>query len=344
MKVPAVFVTPGEPAGIGTECLIKAVDQGQKNLITMDDPERIAKLAASGGYKLDLEIIDDVAAMADIISEQRPHQLNVIPMTWPDTIIAGQPSTANAPQVIHAIRDAVTMVKSGQVSALVTNPIQKLTLHEAGFSYPGHTEYLASLDGQNDIYPVMMLVNSMLRVVPLTIHIPLKDIFTHITSEHIIRTLRIMVQSLISDFGIKTPHVAVAGLNPHAGENGMLGSEEQMIISPAIKLLQAEGLTVTGPYSADTLFFQDRHNSYDAVLAMYHDQALIPVKTLDFHHGVNTTLGLSFIRTSPDHGTALDQAGQFTAKPDSLIAAIELARFMAKNRMNKINRQTGLSS
>ncbi|MGB1036230.1 MAG: 4-hydroxythreonine-4-phosphate dehydrogenase PdxA, partial [Candidatus Puniceispirillales bacterium] len=244
----------------------------------------------------------------------------------------------------HAIRDAVAMVQSGLVDALVTNPIQKRTLHDAGFSYPGHTEYLASLDDQNDIHPVMMLVNPVLRVVPLTIHMPLKDIFAHITSEHIIRTVRIMAQSLISDFGIKTPHIAVAGLNPHAGENGMLGNEEQMIIAPAIASLQAEGLAVTGPYSADTLFFHDKHDSYDAVLAMYHDQALIPVKTLDFHHGVNATLGLSFIRTSPDHGTALDQAGQFTARPNSLIAAIELAQFMAKHRRNSINRQIGLSS
>ncbi|MGB0180822.1 MAG: 4-hydroxythreonine-4-phosphate dehydrogenase PdxA [Candidatus Puniceispirillales bacterium] len=344
MKPPAVFVTPGEPAGIGAECLIKAVDQGQQNLITMDDPDRLARLAASGGYQLDMTVIDDIAAIPDPVSEPRSHQLMVIPITWPDAIIAGQPSAANAPQVIHAIRDAVTMVQSGLVDALVTNPIQKLTLHDAGFSYPGHTEYLASLDDQNDIHPVMMLVNPVLRVVPLTIHMPLKDIFAHITSEHIIRTVRIMAQSLISDFGIQTPHIAVAGLNPHAGENGMLGNEEQVIIAPAITSLQAEGLDVTGPYSADTLFFDDKHDSYDAVLAMYHDQALIPVKTLDFHHGVNATLGLSFIRTSPDHGTALDQAGQFTARPDSLIAAIELAQFMANQRENSINRQTGLSS
>jgi 4-hydroxythreonine-4-phosphate dehydrogenase len=331
MNDPLVLVTPGEPAGIGAECLIKAVAHGHNNLITIDDPDRLTRLAAAGGYALNCSIIENKSAMADIPRQPHPHHVNVIPITWPDAVIAGQPSAVNAAQVIDAIRDAVAMVTSGQIDAIVTNPIQKATLHQVGFSYPGHTEYLAALDSNPDAYPVMMLANDMLRVVPLTIHMPLKDIFNHITPALIMRTIRIMAQDMSTYFGIEKPRIAVAGLNPHAGEDGMLGDEEQTIIAPAIAALQAEGLDVTGPYSADTLFFDDKRTSYDAVLAMYHDQALIPVKTLDFHHGVNTTLGLSFIRTSPDHGTALDQAGQFTARPDSLIAAITLAESMAQS-------------
>lgn len=327
-----LIVTPGEPAGIGAELLIKAVQEEQNQIITIDDPDRLAKLAADGGYPLDLTVIDN---FSDIATTGQSHHLAVIPITWADTITAGTPSPAHAPQVIDAISMAVFMVKSGQADAIVTNPIQKATLHQAGFEYPGHTEFLAALDNPKDnpkAVPIMMLVNSMLRVVPLTIHMPLRDIFEHITSDHIMRSVRIMARHLASDFGISAPRIAVAGLNPHAGENGMLGKEDAMIIAPAIAQLQSEGLAVTGPHSADTLFFEDKRDSYDAVLAMYHDQALIPVKTLDFHHGVNTTLGLSFIRTSPDHGTALDQAGQFTARPDSLIAAIQLARDMSYNR------------
>lgn len=338
-----LIVTPGEPAGIGAEILIKAVQEEQNQIITIDDPDRLAKLASDGGYPLDLTIIDDNSAIADISPDipttGRPHHLAVIPITWADTITAGTPSAANAPQVIEAINTAVSMIKSDQADAIVTNPIQKATLHQAGFEYPGHTEFLAELDSPKDnpdnclgTFPIMMLVNSMLRVVPLTIHMPLRDIFEHITGDHIMRSVRIMARHLASDFGISAPRIAVAGLNPHAGENGMLGQEDAMIIAPAISQLQSEGLAVTGPHSADTLFFEDKRDSYDAVLAMYHDQALIPVKTLDFHHGVNTTLGLSFIRTSPDHGTALDQAGQFTARPDSLIAAIQLARAMSNQR------------
>lgn len=337
-----ILVTPGEPAGIGAELLIKAVNHGHSNLITIDDPDRLKKLATEGGFSLNISVINERDSITDITPEQIKHHLKVIPIKWPETVVAGKPSTANAPQVINAIRDAVGLVKSGRVDALVTNPIQKATLSQAGFEYPGHTEYLAALDITKSI-PVMMLVNSMLRVVPLTIHMPLKNIFDHITTDQIIQSIRIIAKSLITDFGIDEPRIAVAGLNPHAGENGMLGEEDQNIIAPAISAMQADGLAVTGPYPADTLFFEDMRCHYDAVLAMYHDQALIPVKTLDFHHGVNTTLGLSFIRTSPDHGTALDQAGHFTARPDSLISAIDLAKSMINSRAKyKANHETEL--
>lgn len=329
-RLPRLLVTPGEPAGIGGELLIKAVASGEQNLWTIDDPDRLEALAKRGNQKITITTIGPTRA--DTLP---PQHLGVIPMIWPSEITAGKPSPENAEMVIRAIADAVSMVKKGDANALITNPIQKATLTEAGFTYTGHTEYLAALDSEADgeeKYPVMMLANAELRVTPLTIHVPLRDVFALITPERIIKTLRLMRDGLIRDFGIKAPRIAVAGLNPHAGESGTLGDEEERLIAPAIHHLKAEGFDISGPHSADTLFFEDRRGDYDAVLAMYHDQALIPVKTLDFHHGVNITMGLSFIRTSPDHGTALDQAGSFTARPDSLIAAITMARQMAEKR------------
>ncbi len=329
-RPPRLLVTPGEPAGIGGELLLLAAASGEANLWTIDDPDRLEALARRGNINTVITTISP--AQTDTLP---PGHLGVIPMIWPKDISAGAPSSENAPKVISAITDAVHMIKQGHADALITNPIQKATLTAAGFAHPGHTEYLAELDRERDgedKYPVMMLANAALRVTPLTIHVPLREVFALITPERITKTLRLMVKGLQMDFGIETPRIAVTGLNPHAGESGTLGHEENELIAPAIQRLKDEGLNITGPYSADTLFFEDRRQNYDAVLAMYHDQALIPVKTLDFHHGVNVTLGLSFIRTSPDHGTALDQAGQFTARPDSLIAAIAMARQMVQHR------------
>ena len=329
-RPPRLLVTPGEPAGIGGELLLKAVASGEKNLWTIDDPDRLEALAKCG----DIDVVITTVGTSHTDTLPLGH-LGVIPMIWPDEVNPGVPSPKNAPQVIRAISDAVSMIKGGNADAMITNPIQKATLTAAGFAHPGHTEYLAELDRGADgeeKYPVMMLANASLRITPLTIHVPLRDVFALITHERIIKTLRLMANGLMMDFGIKTPRIAVTGLNPHAGESGTLGDEEINLIMPAIHQLNEEGIIVTGPHSADTLFFEDRRQEYDAVLAMYHDQALIPVKTLDFHHGVNITMGLSFIRTSPDHGTALDQAGRFTARPDSLIAAITMARQMVKNR------------
>ena len=313
-----IVVTAGEPAGIGAEMLMKAA-AGIGELITIDDPKRLEALARQAPEPITIRTIEP--------NDNTPipkGQLGVMPIEWDAEVSFGKPSPKNAPKVIEAIDMAVAMVKAGMAGAVVTNPIQKSTLHEAGFAYAGHTEYLAKLDGGADV--VMMLANKDLRVVPLTIHVPLRDVAPLITGERIIKTARIMHHALQEHWGIPAPRIAVTGLNPHAGESGLLGDEEATIIAPAIAQLQNEGLNITGAFPADSLFFSEHRQDYDAILAMYHDQALIPIKTLDFHHSVNITLGLSFIRTSPDHGTALDQAGQFTARPDSLIAAIEMAR------------------
>jgi 4-hydroxythreonine-4-phosphate dehydrogenase len=235
--------------------------------------------------------------------------------------------------VIEAIKTAALLAKERRVKAMVTNPIQKSSLYAAGFSSPGHTEYLGELDGMG-VKPVMMLANDTLKTVPLTIHIPLAEVPAAITSSEIIRTAHILHDALHRDFGYAKPRIAVAGLNPHAGEDGTMGQEERDIIAPALEELRRAGVMASGPFPADTLFHEERRQDYDAVLAMYHDQALIPVKSLDFFGGVNITLGLSFIRTSPDHGTALDQAGAGTANPQSLIAAITMANTMAGNRRN----------
>ena len=313
-----IIVTVGEPAGIGAEMLIKAA-AGIGELITIDDPARLEALARQAPEPITIRTIEpnDNTPIAK-------GQLGVMPIEWDAEVSFGKPSPKNAPKVIAAIDKAVAMVKEGMAAALVTNPIQKSTLSEAGFPYAGHTEYLAKLDKKSNV--AMMLANEDLRVVPLTIHVPLREVAPLITSDRISKTARIMHRALQEHWGIPAPRIAVTGLNPHAGEAGLLGDEETTIIAPAIAALQSEGLDITGAFPADSLFFAEHRQDFDAILAMYHDQALIPIKTLDFHHSVNITLGLSFIRTSPDHGTALDQAGQFTARPDSLIAAIEMAR------------------
>ena len=322
-----LIVTPGEPAGIGAEILVQAIDHGARHLVTFDDPDRLRAVRDDLGLDIDIaeiESMDDAASLP-------PETLAVLPLNWEEPITPGTPSAANAPQVIDAITQAVHLTKAGKAKGIVTCPIQKSTLYAAGFQEPGHTEYLGKLDNP-DAVPVMMLANKILRVVPLTVHEPLAAIPGLITEDLIIKKAQIIDMALRRDFGLSHPHIMVAGLNPHAGEDGALGKEEIEIISPALRKLAAEGMNISGPVSADTLFHEDLHQDYDCVLAMYHDQALIPVKTLDFHGSVNVTIGLSFIRTSPDHGTALDQAGKGTANPSSLIAAIDMANDMARLR------------
>ena len=320
-----IIITPGEPAGIGGEILVDAAYHNSCPLLTIDDPLRLRAIAKAKGLRLDIESVGSAKEAAAL----PPKTLAVMPIKWRQAVVAGKPDSCNAQQVIKAIDDAVSLAKNGDVSAIVTNPIQKSSLYAAGFTSPGHTEYLGLLD---DAYPVMMLACEGLRTVPLTIHMPLNDVAHAITQESIIRTALVVEAALRQDFGIKTPRIMVAGLNPHAGEGGSLGREEIDTIAPAIAKLQARGMGISGPVSADTLFHEERRRDYDAVIGMYHDQMLIPVKMLDFHKGVNVTLGLSFIRTSPDHGTALDQAGSLTANPQSLMAAIEMAEAMAKRR------------
>jgi 4-hydroxythreonine-4-phosphate dehydrogenase len=233
--------------------------------------------------------------------------------------------------VLESIDRAVSLARAGRCRAVVTNPIHKTTLYEAGFPHPGHTEYLAEGAGLDDP-AVMMLVCEQLRVVPVTVHVSLIEAVALLRTDAIVHCAKRCAESLAADFNIAGPRIAVAGLNPHAGEDGNLGREEIDIIAPAVAALRRDGIEATGPLPADTLFHADARRQYDAVICMYHDQALIPLKTLDFTGGVNMTLGLPYVRTSPDHGTAFDIAGTGKADPTSLIAALELAARVARNR------------
>ena len=243
----------------------------------------------------------------------------------------GKPDASSAPAALASIRQAVADVREGRAGAVVTNPIAKSVLYRAGFRHPGHTEFLAELAAENGRVPqpVMMLWSPQLAVVPVTIHVSIRDALAELSSELIVSTVRIVATELKSRFGIARPRIAVSGLNPHAGEDGSLGHEEQTVIAPAIKTLRSDGIEAKGPLPADTMFHEAARNSYDCAVCMYHDQALIPIKTVAFDDAVNVTLGLPFIRTSPDHGTAFDIAGTGKANPASLIAALRLASRMA---------------
>ncbi|MGB1768914.1 MAG: 4-hydroxythreonine-4-phosphate dehydrogenase PdxA, partial [Paracoccaceae bacterium] len=243
--------------------------------------------------------------------------------------IAGKPNPKHAEPIIKAVERAVQFAKSDKCSAICTMPISKSILKDgANFRFPGHTEYLAHLDESRNF--AMMLVNRYLKVVPATIHVPIKDITKYLNAEKIEKIIKTTHQELVNRFSITNPHIWISGLNPHAGENGTIGDEEKEYISPVIKKLQSEGYNLLGPISADTMFYEKKRRKFDAAICMYHDQALIPIKTLDFHTSVNLTIGLSFIRTSPDHGTAFDIAGKNLANPTSAIEAIKLAWNLAK--------------
>lgn len=336
-------MTIGDPGGIGPELALKAWlaqttehtatnKQGSTMLpFCLIGPSRILRQYAE---LLDLPVpivsIDDAARAADVFARALP-VYEIADNNAP--VIHGVASAATAPMVINSIETAVNLTRQGITSAVVTNPIQKSALYQAGFSHPGHTEFLAELAGPGTV-PVMMLANSKLRVVPMTIHIALSQVPHDLTPDLIVTLSKITAAALTRDFGLPHPRLAIAGLNPHAGENGAMGTEEQTIIAPAIARLRAEGYDVTGPLPADTMFHEEARSTYDVALCPYHDQALIPVKTLDFHGGVNVTLGLPFIRTSPDHGTALNIAGQGVARIDSLLAALNMAGQMAFNRLS----------
>ena len=320
-----LILTPGEPAGIGAELTIKSWHAGQRDICVIESPSRLAGIATKLGIPLSIRTIT------------HPEQftaggkfLHVIPVDWPVPPVFGSPDHRNGQIVVESIATAAGFCLDGSAAGMVTNPIQKATLYEAGFTYPGHTEFLASLASVDFGGPMMMLTSDELSVVPLTIHIPIKDVPKSISKQSIVTATQLLDASLKRFFGLSTPRIAIASLNPHAGENGNIGREDQDTIQPAITDLQRSGLKVTGPLPADTLFHQEARKSYDAVIGMYHDQVLIPMKTLNFFDAVNITLGLNFIRTSPDHGTGLDIAGLGTARPDSLIAAINMARKMAK--------------
>ncbi len=329
-------VTCGEPAGIGFDITIAA--WAQRDTLDLPpfalfgDADAITERASLLGSALPVQRIDTLAAVSTYFHQALP--VVHIPQSKPTR--AGQPDTANGAAVIAAIDAATAQVMSGQACALVTNPIAKNVLYAAGFSHPGHTEYLAVLATRHrpgyQFTPVMMLACDELRVAPLTIHVPLASVAGLITRKMIAETTHIVHAALIQDFGITNPRIAIAGLNPHAGESGTIGREDEEIVRPAVEALRQAGLSVTGPHSADTLFHAAARETYDAVIAMYHDQALIPIKTLAFDRGVNMTLGLPFVRTSPDHGTAFDIAGSGRARPDSLIEALRLAQRAAERR------------
>jgi 4-hydroxythreonine-4-phosphate dehydrogenase len=323
-------LTMGEPAGIGGELTLLAwLKRGAAHVppfFALDDPARLERLAAGLGWSVPVRQIASPEEAAGTFAQALP--VLALPLAAPT--VTGHPDPANAPAVIAAITSGVSLVTAGCAAALVTNPIQKEALYAAGFRHPGHTEFLAELAG--GATPVMMLACPELRVVLVTIHQPLREALGALTVARIVATGRIAAAGLARDFAIARPRLAVAGLNPHAGEHGTLGREEIDIIAPAVAELRAAGIAAQGPAPADTLFHAEARRRYDAVLCMYHDQALIPLKTIDFAGGVNVTLGLPFIRTSPDHGTALDIAGSGKADPTSLIAALRLAGEMATRR------------
>lgn len=322
-----LLLTQGDPAGIGPELTLRAWlkrnEEALPPFAVIADPGPLSRIAQAYGWD-----VPTVPVHPSQVAATFSRALPVIPLDEAVSAQAGRPDPAYARSVIESIETAVRLVGDGSASALVTNPIAKHVLYEAGFRHPGHTEFLAALASEatgEPCHPVMMLWSEHLAVVPVTIHIPLSAVPSVLTTELIVLTGRIVARELRERFGLPHPRLAVAGLNPHAGENGAMGSEDKDVIVPAIGILRAEGIDVAGPLPADTMFHARARSRYDAALAMYHDQALIPIKTIAFDEGVNVTLGLPFVRTSPDHGTAFDIAGKGIARPDSLIAAIRLA-------------------
>jgi 4-hydroxythreonine-4-phosphate dehydrogenase len=322
-------VTMGEPAGIGGELSLKAWSmrqRGARPFFVLDDAVRLATLADKLGLDVPVRQIARPADACAVFDTSLP----VLSVQLRGPVRAGHPDPANAPATLEAIERGARLALAGEIAGLVTNPIQKKTLQDAGFRHPGHTEYLAELAGGVDV--AMMLACPELRVVPVTIHLSLAEAVRTLDSVKIVRAGHLAAAGLKSLFGIERPRLAVAGLNPHAGEQGSMGDEEARVIAPAIEVLKRDGIDVRGPAPADTLFHAAARATYDAALCMYHDQALIPIKTVDFAGGVNVTLGLPYVRTSPDHGTALDIAGAGRADPASLIAALRMADDMARRR------------
>jgi 4-hydroxythreonine-4-phosphate dehydrogenase len=326
-------LTSGEPAGIGPDIAIAAWlrrnELGLPPFYLLGDLGAVANRATILGLKVELADSRPEDALAAFSSA-----LPVVATGQPATARPGQPDATSANAALASIRQAVGDVMAGRASAVVTNPIAKSVLYRAGFRHPGHTEFLAELaaNGGRAPQPVMMLWSPALAVVPVTIHVSLHDALAQLTSNLIVTTARIAVADLKARFGLSNPRLAVSGLNPHAGEDGSLGTEDIEIVAPAVEILRGEGIDVRGPLPADTMFHAAARESYDCAICMYHDQALIPIKTIAFEDAVNVTLGLPFIRTSPDHGTAFDIAGTGKANPSSLAAALRLAARMAAAR------------
>ncbi len=322
MSAVPIALTSGDPSGIGPELAVKAWAALGPALpfFWLGDPRHLPDGVA-------IAAISDPSEAAAATARGLP----VLAHDFPAPARLGQPDPANAQSVIDVIARATGLVRQGKASAICTSPIHKKALKDgAGFGFPGHTEFLAHLAGVGRV--VMMLASDTLRVVPVTIHIPLAEVPRALTADLLAETIRITHAGLVRDFGIATPRLAVAGLNPHAGEGGAMGREDMDLITPTLVRLREEGYSLSGPLSADTMFHAAARARYDAAICMYHDQALIPIKTLAFDEGVNVTLGLPFIRTSPDHGTAFDIAGKGVGNPSSLIAALRMAARMAEAR------------
>lgn len=319
-----IALTCGEPAGVGVEIAAKAWERGKGGPVffLIGDPRHVPG-------DIPTRVISSPQQAEAVFESAFP----VLEHSFETPRTPGVSDPRHAKDVIAVIEKAVALTQSGEASAVCTAPINKKALKDgAGFAFPGHTEFLAHLGGVDDV--VMMLASDLLRVVPTTIHIPLSAVPKALTPDLLEKTLRITDAALRQDFGLTSPRIAVAGLNPHAGEGGAMGTEDQAVIQPVVQKLADEGMALTGPHPADTLFHAKARERYDVAVCMYHDQALVPIKTLDFDRGVNVTLGLPFIRTSPDHGTAYDIAGTGTADPTSLIEALKLAARMAKARSN----------
>jgi 4-hydroxythreonine-4-phosphate dehydrogenase len=324
----------GDPAGIGSEITLMAWRDHRAELppfYLLDDPDRLARLSAITGLSCP---IVEIATPGEAVSVSR-NALPVLRLTAPVHALPGDDSTADGRMVIEAIDRAIDASMDGSAAGMATNPIQKSRLYAAGFTAPGHTEYLGQRAGLTHP-PVMLLAGPNLKVVPVTIHLSLKDAVAALTRDEIVRTLKTTIAALRSDFGIETPRVAVSGLNPHAGEAGHMGREEIDIIAPAIAEIAKAGADVRGPLAGDTMFHPAARATYDVAVCMYHDQALIPMKTLDFDNGVNVSVGLPFVRTSPDHGTAYNIAGTAAANPTSLVSAIRMAGAIAACRAHAL--------
>ncbi len=332
-KTPLLALTQGDPSGIGPEIALAAwrafrAEPDAPRFVLLADPDLMRSRAQALAPDIAIAACAPAEALALV-----PGALPVRPLAAPAKGAAGAPDSADAASTIEAIERAVALTFAGRTAAVVTNPISKDLLYRAGFKHPGHTEFLGELaarETRRPVHPVMMLWSEDLAVVPVTIHVPLADVPRLLTRELIVTTARIVAIDLREKFGVARPRLALSGLNPHAGENGALGREEIDVIAPAVATLAAEGIDVRGPLPADTMFHESARKTYDAALCMTHDQALIPIKTIAFDTGVNVTLGLPFLRTSPDHGTAFDIAGKGIADPSSLIAALRLAAKLAK--------------
>ncbi|WP_238122327.1 MULTISPECIES: 4-hydroxythreonine-4-phosphate dehydrogenase PdxA [unclassified Xanthobacter] len=329
-----LVLTTGEPAGIGPELILRAW-QARADLpafLATGDPDLLARRAGELGLDIPIAIVTRPAEALGAAA------LPVWPAGPSATAAPGQPDATSAASVLASLDAAIDLVRAGSAAALVTNPLAKSVMYAAGFRFPGHTEYLAhrATDaGGAAPRPVMMIWSPALAVVPATIHVPLRQVPDLVTPALLVETGHIIARDMQRRFGLAAPRLAFAGLNPHAGENGTLGREDEDVVRPAVAQLRAAGIDARGPLPADTLFHPEARATYDVAVGMYHDQVLIPAKTLAFHDGVNVTLGLPFIRTSPDHGTAFDLAGTGRARPTSLMAALRLARRLADTQAER---------